>query len=63
MNITKEKFLAFVRLQQLGVMNMTDIERGAKLTHLTEDEYEEIMWNYTKYKDMYIKNKKTTKYL
>ena len=58
MNITKEKFLAFVWLQQLGVMNMTDIERGAKLTHLTEDEYEEIMWNYTKYKDMYIKNKK-----
>ena len=58
MNITKEKFMAFVRLQQLDVMNMTDIERGAKLTHLTEDEYEEIMWNYTKYKDMYIKNKK-----
>ena len=58
MNITKEKFLAFVRLQHSGIINMTDIVRGAKLTHLTEDEYEEIMWNYTKYEDMYIKNQK-----
>ena len=56
MNITKEKFLAFVRLQHSGIINMTDIVRGAKLTHLTEDEYEEIMWNYTKYENMYIKN-------
>lgn len=58
MNITKEKFLAFVRLQHSGIINMTDIVRGAKLTHLTEDEYEEIMWNYTKYEDMYIKKQK-----
>lgn len=56
MNITKEKFLAFVRLQHSGVINMTDIVHGAKLAHLTEDEYEEIMWNYTKYENMYIKN-------
>ena len=57
MEITKEKFLAFAKLQRSGVINMTDIVRGAKLTHLTEDEYEDIMWNYTKYQNMYLKKK------
>jgi len=48
--ITKEKFQAFVRLQRSGVINMTDIVRGANLCHLSEDDYEDIMWNYNKYK-------------
>jgi len=55
MEITKEKFLAFYSLQRSGIINMTDIVRGAKLSHLTEDEYEEIMWNYTTYKNKYLK--------
>lgn len=54
MEITKEKFLAFYSLQRSGIINMTDIVRGAKLSHLTEDEYEEIMWNYTTYKNKYL---------
>ncbi len=49
--ITKEKFQSFRRLQQSGAINMTDIVRGAKLTHLSEDDYEDIMWNYNKYKE------------
>ena len=57
MEITKEKFLAFIRLQNSGIINMTDIVRGAKLTHLTEDEYEDIIWNYIKYQNMYLKKK------
>lgn len=56
--ITKEKFVTFVRMRQLGFINTTDIKRGAKLTRLTEDEYVEIIQNYTKYVDMYFENKK-----
>lgn len=56
--ITKEKFVTFVRMRQLGFINTTDIKRGAKLTRLTEDEYVEIIQNYTKYTDMYFENKK-----
>lgn len=55
MEITKEKFLNFIRVQNSGIINMTDIVQGAKLSHLTEDEYEEIMWNYTTYKNKYLK--------
>lgn len=32
-------------------MNMTDIERGAKLIKCTEDQYETIIWNYTDLKN------------
>jgi hypothetical protein len=53
-NITKDKFLRFRKLQNSGVINMTDIVRGAQLAHITEDEYEEIMWNYSKYKEEFF---------
>lgn len=48
--ITKEKFQAFVKLRNSGIINMTDIVRGARLSRLSEDDYEDIMWNYGKYK-------------
>ena len=52
--ITKEKFLAYVRVQNSGLINMTDIDRGTKLSHLTEDEYMDIIWNYTKYRKQFL---------
>jgi hypothetical protein len=30
-NLSKELFDKFLKLQRSGIMNMTDIERGAKL--------------------------------
>lgn len=52
--ITKEKFLAYVRVQNSGLINMTDIDRGTKLSHLTEDEYMDIIWNYSKYRKQFL---------
>ena len=31
MQITKKKFLSYVRIQGTGVINMLDIDRGTKL--------------------------------
>lgn len=42
-NISKELFNKFLKLQRSGIMNMTDIERGAKLIKCTEDQYETII--------------------
>lgn len=51
--ITKEKFQAFVELQNSGTIKMTDIVRGARLSGLSEYDYEDIMWNYGKYKQRF----------
>ena len=53
--ITKDTFLRFIKLQNSGIINMTDIVRGARYAHMSEDEYEEIMWNYDKYKSEFLK--------
>lgn len=45
--ITKELFDKYLKLQRSGIMNMTDIERGARILRCTHDEYETILWNYT----------------
>lgn len=52
-NISKELFDKFLKLQRSGIMNMTDIERGAKLISCTEDQYETIIWNYTDLKNKF----------
>lgn len=45
-DITKEQFDRYIKIQLSGRINMTDIVRGAKLTNLTEEEYENIIFNY-----------------
>lgn len=41
--ITKEQFFKFVKLRNKGIINMTDICRGAILIHEPEEVYEAIM--------------------
>ena len=51
--ITKELFDKYLKLQRSGIMNMTDIEQGARILRCTEDEYEVILWNYTTLKNKF----------
>lgn len=59
MKATKEQFLRFRKLQNSSEINMTDIVRGSRLTNLTEDIYEDIIWNYKKYLEQYVLPKRT----
>ena len=52
--ITKEKFLAYVRVQKSGVINMLDINNGTRLSGLSEDDYTDIIWNYSKYSKEFL---------
>lgn len=45
--ITKEQFFKFVKLRNRGIINMTDICRGAILIRESEEVYETIMWNFS----------------
>lgn len=56
--VSKTDFVRFLGVQQSGVINMTDIVNGARLAHISEEKYEDIIWNYDKYMNMYIKNGK-----
>lgn len=47
--ITKEKFDAFIRVRDLGVINMNDYKNGAKLAGISEDDYCEIIVNFKEY--------------
>ena len=60
-NISKELFDKFLKLQRSGIMNMTDIERGAKLIKCTEDQYETIIWNYTDLKNKFYPKQRKIK--
>lgn len=51
-DITKEQFKKFLKLRNSGIINMTDICRGAILIHEPEEIYETIIWNFS-----YLKNK------
>lgn len=51
--ITKEKFDAFIRIRDLGVINMNDYIRGAALVGISEDDYCEIIVNFNKYYKQY----------
>lgn len=53
MKATKEQFLRFRKLQNSGVINMNDITNGCKLSRLPQDVYEDIMWNYEEYLELY----------
>lgn len=52
-NITKEQFSKFIKLQNLGFINMTDIVKGSKLIKESEEVYEDILWNYSKLKEKF----------
>lgn len=52
--ITKEKFLAYIRVQNSGVINMFDIKIGTHLSGLTKDEYMDIINNYSKYRSEFL---------
>ena len=52
--ITKEKFLKYLRVQRSGVINMLDIDNGTRLSGLSEDDYTDIIWNYSKYSKEFI---------
>lgn len=60
-NISKELFDKFLKLQRSGIINMTDIERGAKLIKCTEDQYETIIWNYTDLKNKFYPKQRKIK--
>ena len=52
--ITKEKFLKYLRVQRSGVINMLDIDNGTWLSGLSEDDYTDIIWNYSKYSKEFL---------
>lgn len=53
--ITKEQFFKFVKLRNKGIINMTDICRGAILIRKPEEVYETIMWNFSYLKQKFSK--------
>ena len=56
--ITKELFDNYLKLQRSGIMNMTDIEQGARILRCIQDEYETILWNYTALKNKFYPKSK-----
>ena len=53
MQATKEQFLRFRKLQNIGVINMNDITNVCKLSGLPQDVYEDITHNYKEYLELY----------
>jgi len=53
MEITKEQFDKFIKLQKSGVINMSDIVKGAKLINEPEYIYENILFNYGEIRKKY----------
>ena len=51
--ITKEKFEEYRRWQRLGFYNMLDYNSWRTHTTLTEDEWFEIVNNYSQYKEQF----------
>lgn len=43
-------FQKFCRIQKSGKINMIDIVRGAKLAGISEEKYEDILFNYDEYR-------------
>lgn len=56
--ITKELFDNYLKLQGSGIMNMTDIEQGARILGCTQDEYKTIIRNYTPLKNKFYPKSK-----
>ena len=55
--ITKEQFEAYENVRQSGVTNMFDVKMVTLISGLTKDECLEIMKNYGKLKEEYLKEK------
>lgn len=53
MEITKEQFNSYRRVQYSGVINMLDTKNGTILTGLPKDTYMEIIHNYGKLVEKY----------
>ena len=51
--ITKADFEKFLRLQSSGKINMTDIVMASKYCGLSEEIYEEIIFNYIELKEKF----------
>lgn len=43
-------FQKFLKVQYSGKINMTDIVTGAMIAGISEEKYEDILWNYDDYK-------------
>ena len=56
--ITKELLRQYLKLQRSGIMNMTDMEQGARILRCTQDEYETILRNYTALKNKFYPKSK-----
>lgn len=59
--ITKEKFEAYVDVQESGVTNMLAVNYVSSLSGLTKSEIIDIMENYSDYKTKFLKGKKNEK--
>ena len=53
LEITKEQFTAYVRVQKSGVTNMFDLNNVKALTGLNKEQCLEIMSNYGKLEEKY----------
>lgn len=53
--ITKSDFLAYEGVRQLGITNMFNVKMVCQLSGLTKEEVIDIMKNYSKYRNEYIK--------
>lgn len=51
-NINKDKFQSYLKIQNKGTYSMLD-PRARQLSDLTKKEWMEIVKNYDKYKDKY----------
>ena len=53
LEITKEQFAAYVRVQMSGVTNMFDVRNVTALTGLNKNQIMEIMSNYGELEEKY----------
>lgn len=56
MDIQKDQWDSYVRVQESGVTNMLDLETVSSLTGLTREEIMYIIKNYSKLFDLYGRN-------
>lgn len=55
--VTKEQFMKYYTEQNSGKYNMiTEAKKVMDKTKLTEEQYKDIIWNYSDYYNMYICN-------
>lgn len=50
---TKAQFCRYRILQEMGLVNMLDVNFGTELTGLSKKEYKDILFNYDNYKKAY----------